>query len=105
MPHVIIEKPVLNSPYEEPSRYFYFDEEGITDKVVESRRLSSYFIPIARPKNLLKPLKDSWPTYNGDYSGKRYSALAQVNQSNVKHLSLAWVARMTPGPGNAAPGG
>ena len=31
------------------------------------------------PADLLKPLKDSWPTYNGDYSGKRYSALAQVN--------------------------
>ena len=27
------------------------------------------------PAELLKPLKDSWPTYNGDYSGKRYSAL------------------------------
>ena len=32
------------------------------------------------PADLLKPLKDSWPTYNGDYSGKRYSALTQVNQ-------------------------
>jgi len=41
------------------------------------------------PSELLKPLKDSWPTYNGDYSGKRYSALTQVNQSNVKSLTLA----------------
>ena len=23
------------------------------------------------PTELLKPLKDSWPTYNGDYSGRR----------------------------------
>ena len=36
------------------------------------------------PADLLKPLKDSWPTYNGDYSGKRYSALTQINQSTVK---------------------
>ena len=35
------------------------------------------------PAELLKPLKDSWPTYSGDYSGKRYSALTQINQSNV----------------------
>ena len=42
------------------------------------------------PADLLKPLKDSWPTYNGDYSGKRYSALTQLNQSNVTHLTLAW---------------
>ena len=50
------------------------------------------------PAELLKPLKDSWPSYNGDYSGKRYSVLTQVNQSNVKHLTLAWSARVTPGP-------
>jgi alcohol dehydrogenase (cytochrome c) len=57
------------------------------------------------PADLLKPLKDSWPTYNGDYSGKRYSALTQLNPSNVKHLTLAWMSRMTPGPGNPAAGG
>jgi alcohol dehydrogenase (cytochrome c) len=51
------------------------------------------------PADLLKPLKDSWPTYNGDYSGKRYSALAQLNPSNVTHLTLAWSTRVTSGPG------
>lgn len=56
------------------------------------------------PADLLKPLKDSWPTYNGDYSGRRYSALKQVDQSTVKHLTLAWVSRMIQG-GNAAGGG
>jgi len=50
------------------------------------------------PADLLKPLKDSWPTYSGDYSGKRYSALDQINQSNVKNLTLAWMSRVTPGP-------
>src|SRR4051812_25887965 len=56
------------------------------------------------PAELLKPLKDSWPTYNGDYSGKRYSALSQVNVSNVRNLSLAWMMRLTPGPGNPVTG-
>src|SRR5882762_5488153 len=57
------------------------------------------------PTELLKPLKDSWPTYNGDYSGKRYSALTQIDRSTVKHLTLAWMTRVTPGPGNpGAPG-
>src|SRR5205085_2492644 len=54
------------------------------------------------PADLLKPLSDSWPTYSGDYSGKRYSTLTQINQSNVKNLALAWVTRVTGGPG---PGG
>src|SRR6266699_3237362 len=57
------------------------------------------------PAELLKPLKDSWPTYNGDYSGKRYSALTQVNQTNVKQLTLAWSTRVTSGQGNAGGGG
>src|SRR6266581_6186226 len=57
------------------------------------------------PAELLKPLKDSWPTYNGDYTGRRYSALTQVNQSNVKHLTLAWMSRLTAGPGGAGGGG
>ena len=59
------------------------------------------------PALLLKPLGDSWPTYSGDYSGKRYSSLAQINQSNVKNLTLGWVTRVrqaaTGGGRGAAP--
>src|SRR5262245_36537573 len=49
-----------------------------------------------------KPLAESWPTYNGDYSGRRYSALTQINQSTVKNLTLAWTRRLTNG--TSAPG-
>ncbi len=52
--------------------------------------------------DLLKPLADSWTSYSGDYTGKRYSSLAQVNQATVKNLTLAWTTRLTAGP--AAPG-
>lgn len=55
----------------------------------------------AAPADLLKPLKDSWPTYNGDYTGKRFSALKQVDKSTVKNLTLAWMTRVTPGAGSA----
>src|SRR5690349_15468564 len=51
------------------------------------------------PADILKPLQESWPTYNGDYSGRRHSQLTQVNQSTVKNLTLAWFARFTSGPG------
>ena len=37
MTKVVIENPVLNSPYNEPKRHFYFDEAGITDRQVNSR--------------------------------------------------------------------
>ena len=49
MPQVVIENPVLNSPFEEPQRHFRFSDEGITNEIVETRRVSSYFIPIPDP--------------------------------------------------------
>jgi type III restriction enzyme len=57
MKQVIIENPVLNSPFEVPQRHFKFDDEGITNEVVESRRNSAYFIPIAKPKMQGKQLR------------------------------------------------
>ncbi len=56
------------------------------------------------PAALLKPLADSWPTYSGDYTGRRYSALKQINTTNVKGLTLAWTTRITPGSANAGGG-
>jgi type III restriction enzyme len=31
MPPVVLENPVLNSPFAEPTRHFRFDDDGITD--------------------------------------------------------------------------
>jgi alcohol dehydrogenase (cytochrome c) len=47
----------------------------------------------------------TWPTYNGDYSGRRYSTLAKINQSNINSLSLAWVHRANGSPGGTGFGG
>ena len=41
---------ILNGPFEEPSRHWRFDAEGITDEVVEGRRPSAYFMPIPASK-------------------------------------------------------
>jgi alcohol dehydrogenase (cytochrome c) len=49
------------------------------------------------PAKLLQKPVDTWPTYNGDYSGRRYSELKQINSTNVKGLSLAWVTRFGTG--------
>ena len=53
------------------------------------------------PAKLLKPGTDSWPTYNGDYSGRRFSTLTKVNANNVGALSLAWMYRLNIGAGPA----
>src|ERR1700732_3361219 len=57
------------------------------------------------PAKLLQPPTDSWPTYNGDYSGRRYSPLAQIDTSNVHTLSLAWATRFGAGGGGRGGGG
>jgi alcohol dehydrogenase (cytochrome c) len=32
----------------------------------------------------------NWLSYSGNYAGHRYSALSQINRSNVKYLQLKW---------------
>ena len=56
MADALIENPILNSQVHEPDRHFKFTDEGITNEIVEGRRSSSYFIPIARPKKKGKQL-------------------------------------------------
>jgi alcohol dehydrogenase (cytochrome c) len=38
---------------------------------------------------------DIWPTYNGDYSGRRFSSLTEINQSNVNLLKIEWAYRIS----------
>ncbi len=49
------------------------------------------------------PAPGWWPTYNGDYSGRRYSPLSQIDQSNVNQLTPAWVAQMRSVPIKSTP--
>ena len=44
-----------------------------------------------------QPPIDAWPTYNGDYSGRRFSTLDKVNAGNIQSLSLGWVHRISAG--------
>jgi len=49
-------------------------------------------------EDLLKqPVGDDWTSYNGDYSGRRFSTLRQIDSTNVAQLRAAWVFH----PGNA----
>lgn len=46
---------------------------------------------------LVEPVAANWPSYNGDYTGRRYSALNQITPANVAQLRAAWVFH----PGNS----
>lgn len=45
---------------------------------------------------LATPVGENWPSYNGDYTGRRYSSLREINKTNVSQLRAAWVFH----PGN-----
>jgi len=55
------------------------------------------------PAALLKPATNTWPTYNGDYSGRRYSTLDQINASNINSLTLAWAFQPRAGTIKSTP--
>src|SRR5271170_7747825 len=40
---------------------------------------------------LVQPAAANWISYNGDYSGRRYSGLAEIDPGNVGGLRAAWV--------------
>ncbi|MEX1164393.1 MAG: DEAD/DEAH box helicase family protein [Nitriliruptor sp.] len=62
MGDVVIDDPILNSPFEEPGRHFRFSDDGITDEIVEERRRSGYFVPVpsARVQQPQLELETQW---------------------------------------------
>ncbi|MFY9680317.1 MAG: PQQ-dependent dehydrogenase, methanol/ethanol family [Candidatus Sulfotelmatobacter sp.] len=40
---------------------------------------------------LVQPAAANWISYNGDYSGRRYSSLAEINPGNLAGLRAEWV--------------
>ena len=73
-----IDNPIINSPFTEPNQHFKFDDQGITDTIVASRRQSSYFTPIAQPKKKGKQLvldKD----WTADRQDENVNPLAEVD--------------------------
>jgi alcohol dehydrogenase (cytochrome c) len=40
---------------------------------------------------LVKPPAANWISYNGDYSGRRYSGLSEINPTNVERLRAQWI--------------
>ncbi|MEK6544241.1 MAG: DEAD/DEAH box helicase family protein, partial [Elusimicrobiota bacterium] len=80
----------LNSAYEQPKRYFQFNDEGITDQAVAGRRPSSYFVPIARPKK-----KGAKTLFESEWTQDRIEENKVINQIRFR-VSL-WRERGYPG--------
>jgi len=51
-----LKSPILNSPYLEPLKHFNSDERGLTEEILETRRPSSFYIPVPRAKTKQKQI-------------------------------------------------
>jgi acido-empty-quinoprotein group A len=47
------------------------------------------------PNTIGKAPITNWATFNGDYSGQRYSTLTQIDRTNVNRLTQQWVFKIT----------
>jgi acido-empty-quinoprotein group A len=47
------------------------------------------------PNALGAPAVSSWPTFNGDLSGQRFSTLTQITASNLNQIAAQWVYKIT----------
>jgi type III restriction enzyme len=83
LPPVVIEDPVINSPFDVPRRHFKFDDEGITNEIVPDRRRSSYFVPIPRAKKKGRQL-----SFDTEWTEDRVEENTFVNR--VRERVAAW---------------
>ncbi len=66
MTRQVIENPIINKPYEEPSKHWKFDDNGlVVPEIIEGRRLSESWIPIPQPtkrrNDFIQPRLDDVP--------------------------------------------
>jgi alcohol dehydrogenase (cytochrome c) len=48
-------------------------------------------LDVAPSELLVTPVDHNWSSYNGDYTGRRYSALREIDKTNVSELRAQWV--------------
>ena len=75
MKQAVIENPILNLPFKEPEFHFKFAKDGITNEIAEERRISSYFVPIAKPKKKGKQL-----SFDAEWTKDRIEENKFINQ-------------------------
>lgn len=98
MPNPFFERPILNSPYEYPSRHWELDETGQpTQQIIESRRRVSFITPIPKPKKQGGQKQYSLGIDEGkglSTDGQRYDATSTINE--IRNQVDIW--RKLPSP-------
>lgn len=84
---------ILNSPYFEPKKHFASDERGITENILETRRPSSFYIPVPRAKTLKK--KEEQNVTEGAFGSEMQKENEFINK--IRERITLWRAQEYPG--------
>lgn len=90
MDNKFFEKPILNSPYEYPSRHWELDEDGQpTQQIIETRRRAEFITPIPKPRKRKRGRGDQKEMALGDAAGistedQQYDLTSRINELRQK---------------------
>jgi alcohol dehydrogenase (cytochrome c) len=70
---------------------------GSTAAAQQGQSAVTAVVGVSADDLLAQPVGANWTSYNGDYSGQRYSSLHEIKLENVAQLRAAWVFH----PGNS----
>ena len=65
--------------------------EGMQELVLRSDDKQLHLLRKSGDRYRAVTSQTDWPSYNGDYSGNRYTKLSQINKSNVARLGPKWM--------------
>ncbi len=74
-----------------------FRPSGSTTAAQQGQSAISAAVSVSAEDLAATPVGANWTSYNGDYSGQRYSSLREIKPENVAQLRAAWVFH----PGNS----
>ena len=100
MENPFFDRPIINSPYEYPSKYWELDKTGQpTQKIIESRRGADFITPIPKPKQKGKKAQQQLGFEEGmglSTQEQQYEVTAAITE--IRRRVDAW--RNIPGPNN-----
>jgi alcohol dehydrogenase (cytochrome c) len=71
---------------------------GNPDGRVVAARVGGVSVDVTAAELNQKEVREDWVSYNGDYSGRRYSAMNEVTPENARRVKLKWKTAL-PGAG------
>jgi alcohol dehydrogenase (cytochrome c) len=65
---------------------------GQTDKsAAQGKEGGLGVIDVQQSDLLQKQIRENWVSYNGDYTGRRFSAMTEITPANAAHLGAKWI--------------